>query len=361
MHSGRKALHRPSCPEAETAEMETKGKLSFPGRLKCTLDDFILGTTLGTGTFGRVRLAEFKRHEETERSPRFCALKILKKREVLRLKQLSHIKNEVFLLKTIDHPFIVNMVNQFHDDTKIYMVLEFVPGGELFSHLRREGRLGSDEARFFASQVVLAFGYLQSKKIAYRDLKPENLLITKSGYLKIADFGFAKVIKEKTWTLCGTPEYLAPEVIQSKGHGCAVDWWAFGVLCYEMLVGYPPFYDDNPFAIYQKILKGNVEWPKFLEQSALQILKKLLTADLSKRIGCLKGGIHDVQKMKWFSGTNWEEILSMEQQAFYVPKIAGEGDTKNFDDYPESRADEDENSKLTQEQSDLFSDFDIIT
>jgi len=206
------------------------------------------------------------------------ALKILKKSEIIRLKQVDHIKSEVQLLKMIMHPFIVNLLGHFQDERKLYMVIEYVHGGELFSHLRKEGRFSDDTAKFYAQEIVLAFGYLHGMHIVYRDLKPENLLITTTGHLKITDFGFAKQVEDRTWTLCGTPEYLAPEIIQSKGHGKSVDWWALGVLIFEMLAGYPPFYDENPFGIYQKILAGKIECPRQFDSRAKDLIKKIVNS-----------------------------------------------------------------------------------
>lgn len=187
------------------------------------------------------------------------------------------------------------------------MLLEYVVGGELFTHLRRAGRFTNDMTRFYASEIVLAIEYLHSKDIIYRDLKPENLLIDHQGHIKITDFGFAKKVvdrysykKEKenkgsyslimvrTWTLCGTPEYLAPEIIQSKGHGKAVDWWALGILIFEMLAGYPPFFDDNSFGIYEKILMGKVQFSAHFDPLAKDLLKRLLVSDRTKRLGNLK-------------------------------------------------------------------------
>lgn len=165
------------------------------------------------------------------------------------------------------------------------MLLDYACGGELFTLLRREGRFSNDVALFFASEIVLAFDYLHGMDIAYRDLKPENLLIDKQGHVKITDFGFAKVVQDKTYTLCGTPEYLAPEIIQSKGHNKNVDWWALGVLVFEMLAGYPPFYDDNPLGIYQKIMDGYYEFPPHVEPKARDLVKSFLCADRSLRLG----------------------------------------------------------------------------
>ena len=140
----------------------------------------------------------------------------------------------------------MNYLTSFQDSTKLYMVLEFVSGGELFSHLRKAGRFDNAQARHYAAQIVLAFDHLHQRNTIYRDLKPENLLLDAEGHVKVTDFGFAKRVEGRTWTLSGTPEYLAPEIIQSKGHGKAVDWWALGILIFEMLAGYPPFYVSAP-------------------------------------------------------------------------------------------------------------------
>ena len=142
------------------------------------------------------------------------------------------------------------------------MVLEFVQGGDLFSHLRNVGKLSIENGKFYAANVALTIEYMHSKGIVYRDLKPENLLLAHNGYLKLADFGLAKVIENKTYTLCGTPEYLAPEMILNKGHDRAVDWWAYGVLLYEMLVGMEPFSSEDPTEVYHKILTGKLSFPK---------------------------------------------------------------------------------------------------
>jgi protein kinase A len=172
-------------------------------------------------------------------------------------------------------------------------------GGEFFTHLRRAEKFENHVGRFYAAHVVKIFEYLHLQDIIYRDLKPENLLLDTEGYLKITDFGFAKVVSFKTYTLCGTPEYIAPEVLLNKGHGKGVDWWTLGILVYEMLVGQPPYVDDDPLRVYQQVLAGKLAFPRFIDRNAKSLVKKLLTADLTKRYGCLKGAAGDILEHKW--------------------------------------------------------------
>ena len=191
------------------------------------------------------------------------------------------------------------------------MLFPYVCGGELFSYLRSAGRFNNNATLFYASEIVSSLDYLHSQDIVYRDLKPENLLLDREGHLKIIDFGFAKQVTDRTWTLCGTPEYLAPEIIQSKGHNKAVDWWALGILIYEMLAGYPPFFDDNPFGIYEKILTGKIIWPRHIDQVAKDLIKKLLVQDRTKRLGNMKNGSDDVKRHRY-------NIISIVLLLFYL-------------------------------------------
>jgi protein kinase X len=298
------------------------------------LDDFEPKAMLGSGTFGRVRLVRLKSEPSTSKG--YFAMKIMKKADIIRLKQVEHILSEVRLLGELSHPFIVNLSASFQDDARLYMIMEYVPGGELFSYLRRERRLKEDTARFYASEIVLAYEYLHGKNIAYRDLKPENLLITRLGSLKIADFGFAKLLdKGRTWTICGTPEYLAPEIVTSKGHGISVDWWALGILIFEMLAGYPPFYDEVTLVIYERIRAGRVEYPSFFDSKAKSLISKLLVADLSKRLGCLKDGAGGVMRHRWFAKVDWQSTLDRLVPAPYFPPLKDAGDSSNFDSFNE--------------------------
>merc|ERR1711981_1227929 len=215
-------------------------------------------------------------------------------------------------------------------------ILEFVSGGELFTYLRGVGRFEPPQACFYAAQVGMMFEYLHSKNVIYRDLKPENLLINIDGYMKLTDFGFAKIVEGRTYTLCGTPEYLAPEILLNKGHGKAVDWWTLGVLLYEMIAGIDPFSDEDPMAIYQKILKGKILFPKGFDRDAKSLVKHLLVADLSKRYGNLKRGVQDIKKHRWFKNLDWKTLIEKRLPVPYKPIVKSESDTSNFSTYPES-------------------------
>ncbi|XP_018654710.1 serine/threonine kinase [Schistosoma mansoni] len=180
---------------------------------------------------------------------------------IIKLKQVQHTLNEKRILQAVDFPFLIRLEYSFKNEVYLFLGLEYVSGGEMFSYLRRKGRFSESAARFYSSQVILALEYLHYLDLIYRDLKPENILLDPVGYIKIADFGFVKHVKYRTYTLCGTPEYLAPEIIQSKGYTKAVDWWAAGVLIYEMVAGHPPFFADEPIEIYERIVIGKVTAP----------------------------------------------------------------------------------------------------
>ncbi|EEQ31347.1 cAMP-dependent protein kinase catalytic subunit [Microsporum canis] len=298
---------------------------------KYSLGDFSIHRTLGTGSFGRVHLVQSIHNQ------RFYAIKVLKKAQVVKLKQVEHTNDERAMLERVKHPFLVTLWGTFQDAKNLYMVMDFAEGGELFSLLRKSQRFPNPVAKFYAAEVTLALEYLHSKHIVYRDLKPENLLLDKNGHLKITDFGFAKEVRDITWTLCGTPDYLAPEVVSSKGYNKSVDWWSLGILIFEMLCGFTPFWDSgSPMKIYENILKCRVKYPPSLVPDAQDLLSRLITPDLTKRLGNLHGGSQDVKNHPWFAEVTWELLAQRRIDAPYIPPVkGGSGDACMFDTYAE--------------------------
>ncbi|EKM53625.1 uncharacterized protein PHACADRAFT_98884 [Phanerochaete carnosa HHB-10118-sp] len=296
------------------------------------LSDFIIQRTLGTGSFGRVHLVRSKHNL------RFYAIKILSKEKIVRMKQVSHTQNEQRMLMAVQHPFIINLWGSFQDSANLYMVMDFVPGGELFTLLRRSNRFPDPVAKFYAAEVALALNYMHGLDIIYRDLKPENILLNFDGHIKIADFGFAKHCSMNAWTLCGTPDYLAPEIIRNERYNKSVDWYALGVLIFEMLSGLPPFHepDASHVVLYERICQGPlaIRWPPF-DRNATDLILKFLEHDPTKRYGNLKHGAGDVFAHPWFREVDWEKLKNREITAPYLPKIASAGDASAFERYPE--------------------------
>ena len=184
------------------------------------------------------------------------------------------------------------------------------------------------------------------------------MLITTDGHIKVTDFGFAKTLEddELTWTLCGTPEYLAPEIIQSQGHGKSVDWWTLGILIYEMIAGYPPFHDENPFVVYQKILTQEVEFHSLLfEKKSKNLIKKLLARDLTKRLGCTKGRTMTVKSHRWFQDCSWDDAYDRKVAVPYKPTISSSWDSTHFEEYPDSDS-ENELPAISAEDQKFFYD-----
>ncbi|KAG0245084.1 camp-dependent protein kinase catalytic subunit [Actinomortierella wolfii] len=301
------------------------------------LTDFTIHRTIGTGSCGRVHLVQ------SVFNSRFYALKVLKKKQIIASNQVEHVNEEKRILERIRHPFLVKTWGTFQDQPNLYIVMDYVVGGELFSVLRRMVRFSNSVAKFYACQVLLALEYLHGNDIIYRDLKPENILIDAQGNVKITDFGFAKQLadNETAWTFCGTPDYLAPEVIKSRGYGKAADWWSFGVFVFEMLAGYPPFYDDDLFRMCQKIVDGEMKYPKYFDPNAKDLLKRLLVSDLTKRFGNLRGGCHDIRNHIWFDGVDWGMVLRREIAAPFVPDVKWDGDASCFGFYPEEEENDD--------------------
>jgi protein kinase A len=333
-HQQQQQLHQPQAQQNNQQHAQQPQQQSRSDRVtknKYSLEDFSLQRTLGTGSFGRVHLVQ------STHNHRFYAMKVLKKAQVVKMKQIEHTNDERKMLSRARHPFLITLWGTWQDSRNLYMVMDFVEGGELFSLLRKSQRFPNPVAKFYAAEVTLALDYLHSQQIIYRDLKPENLLLDRHGHLKITDFGFAKEVPDITWTLCGTPDYLAPEVVSSKGYNKSVDWWSLGILIFEMLCGFTPFWDSgSPVKIYENILRGKIKYPPYLHPDAVDLLSQLVTADLTKRLGNLHGGSEDVKRHPWFAEVTWDRLARKDIDAPYVPPIrGGQGDASQYDRYPE--------------------------
>merc|ERR1711988_1460666 len=296
---------------------------------KMSLDDFDKGVTLGHGAFGRVKLVKHLSNGST------YALKCQAKKAIVENSLQEHILMERSILMKLDHPFVLKLFSSLQDSKYVYFVLEILLGGELFTWLRNMGRFEENAGKFYGGQVVKGFEHMHAKKIAYRDLKPENLVLDEKGYLKVVDLGLAKIVEGKTWTLCGTPDYLAPEIILNEGHDKGVDYWALGVLIYELVAGIPPFYADDPMEVYEKILSSNMTFPNHFTKNLCDICKKLLKLCQSKRLGNGKGGCTGILKHKWFSGFDWDGLLACSLTPPIPVNVKDPLDASNFDTYEE--------------------------
>ncbi|KAH0788077.1 Pkinase-domain-containing protein [Histomonas meleagridis] len=292
-----------------------------------SLDQFEIIRTIGVGSFSHVELAF---HIPSQI---YCVLKIMSKERIIELNQKEHVINEVYTLRDVQHPFVVTLHGTFQDDRNVYLMQEFIAGGEVFSHLRTLQCFDLDVTRFYAAEILLVFQMLHSKGYVYRDLKPENLVFNAEGHIKFIDFGFAKRIVDRTYTLCGTPEYLAPEIIRGEGSSFCSDWWAYGILIYEFLVGQTPFVDENENKMYQKICRGQVYFPDYIDPITADFLEGLLTVDATHRLGCTAIGAEEIKQHQWFQGIDWSKVYHMRYQPPLVPIVEDDGDSSNFADY----------------------------
>ncbi|XP_060520136.1 cGMP-dependent protein kinase, isozyme 1 isoform X2 [Cylas formicarius] len=295
------------------------------------LDDLDVVATLGIGGFGRVELVQYVRDPTLT-----FALKCLKKQHIVDTQQQEHIYSERNIMLSCRSQFICRLYRTYKDAKYVYMLLEACLGGEVWTILRDRGCFDDHTCRFIVACVTEAFEYLHNRGIIYRDLKPENLLLDCQGYVKLVDFGFSKRLgySSKTWTFCGTPEYVAPETILNKGHDRAVDYWALGILMHELLTGNPPFTASDPMKTYNLILKGidMIDFAKHnVGRSAQSLIKKLCRDLPSERLGYQKGGIMDIRKHKWFQGFDWDGLIARTLPSPVYQPVRGPADTTNFD------------------------------
>ncbi|EFA04087.1 cGMP-dependent protein kinase, isozyme 1-like Protein [Tribolium castaneum] len=299
------------------------------------LKDLTILTTLGVGGFGRVELVQHKSKNL------IFALKYLKKFDMVEQNQQEHVYNERNIQLECRSKFIVRLYRSYKDARYIYFLMESCLGGDLWTLLQRQKtrRFDEKDSRFIAGCVLEAFTYLHERDIVYRDLKPENLLIDEHGYIKLTDFGFAKRLgaRGRTFTFAGTPEYVAPEIILSRGHDKGVDYWAFGIFIFELLTGRTPFRtnDASHMRTYNKILTGidSVEFPSYVSSKARNIIEKLCRAIPSERLGCQRNGVKDIKSHRWFLGFDWVKLNEGKLTAPFKPKLKSSTDTRYFEQF----------------------------
>ena len=292
---------------------------------KVTLNDFQIIKLLGKGAFGKVLLVY------NEELKKYFAMKTLRKDYIKKNQQTKHTKEERKILEKIDYPFISKLYYAFQNEKKLFMITEYMPGGEMFYHLHMNDHFNENKARFYIAEIVLAINHLHKNNILYRDLKPENILLDELGHIKLTDFGLSKIMnnieKDKTYTVCGTPIYVAPEVLTGQGYNKLVDWWSVGVLLYEFLAGYSP-YREARTKIDIKIYKKNLEQDPLISDTAFDLIKKFCTFDVSKRIG---KNFEDIKNHEFFKDIDWIKLEKKEITPPYKPKIRFAGDVGNFD------------------------------
>ena len=324
--------------------------------------DFEMIKIIGNGSYGKVYLSI----EKSTKKP--YAIKIQQKNLLKLQSQVEHALYEFNILKLISGKTNNNinikknyfaLINNFFQDSKfIYYVLDYVPGGELFTLMRKDIKFSPTNARFYIAQIIEALDTLHRNKIIYRDLKPENLLIDSDGYLKFVDFGVAKQIENRTNTLAGTPTYMAPEIVKKEDYSFEVDWWSLGILTYEMTVGLDPWDENDPIKIYEKIKKGLILFPKNMDKKLKNFIQHLLIGDPKKRMGSFinenqkekenenslnnnndnNDGKKEIKKINiyehiFLKNFPWKELRNKELIAFYIPKIKKKDDASNFNEY----------------------------
>eukprot|EP00611_Tribonema_gayanum_P030049 TRINITY_DN822_c0_g2_i1.p1 TRINITY_DN822_c0_g2~~TRINITY_DN822_c0_g2_i1.p1 ORF type:complete len:725 (-),score=189.64 TRINITY_DN822_c0_g2_i1:946-3120(-) len=293
------------------------------------LDNFKIIKVIGKGSFGKVFLVRDKLGGE------IFAMKVLRKDNIIKRNQVEHTKTERNVLGYVRHPFIVGLNMAFQTREKLFFVLDYCAGGELFFHLGKLGKFPEDRSKFYAAEIALALEHVHKLDIVYRDLKPENVLLDGEGHIRLTDFGLSKEgITNNTsgaHSFCGTPEYLAPEILNRQGHGRAVDWWSLGALLYEMLTGLPPFYCRDREKLFDKIRRAQLTYPRYLSESCQDILHGLLTRDPSLRLGSSTEDASEVKRHVFFSTIDWEKMFRRELRAPWQPTVVGSVDTSQFD------------------------------
>ncbi|KFG58935.1 AGC kinase [Toxoplasma gondii RUB] len=303
-------------------------RMALPRNKRLSPEDFQLLRVIGKGSYGKVMLVQF--HQDGG----VYAMKMLRKEAVVRRNQVEHTRTERDVLAWVSHPFIVQMHYAFQTRKKLYFVLEYCPGGELFFHLSRAGRFKEYAACFYAAEVLLALEHLHKYNVVYRDLKPENVLLDEHGHVRLTDFGLSKEGVEDNCSarsLCGTPEYLAPEILSQQGHGKAVDWWSLGALIYEMLTGLPPFYTGDRERLFENIRSSELQYPSYMSRAAVHLLRGLFQRDPNRRLGGGPGDAEEIKRHPFFGRIDWEALQAKRMRPPFRPRLQSPTDVQYFD------------------------------
>ena len=298
--------------------------------VKVSYSDFEPIKLLGRGSFGEVLLVRLKANQKV------YAMKILSKNLLKLKKQESHTKTERDLMVKVNSPFIVNIKSAFQDPSKLYIVSDFMQGGDMFFHMH-DGQIvifKNEKAKFYIVELVLALEFLHDNNMVYRDLKPENILLDEKGHVKLTDFGLSKILDEendKAFTICGTPQYLAPEVLLKKGYDKTVDWWSLGCVMFEMLSGRLPFAIKRGMKLNARVYERGVEFPQNMTNEAIDLIKKLLIVDPQKRLGQGPDGSKNIKNHPFFNNINWEDAKKKKLKPPFIPKLKNDTDLRYFD------------------------------
>ena len=296
-------------------------------------DSFRILKVIGRGSFGKVFLVEKKDSKE------IFAMKVLKKENILQRNQITHTKTERQVLQKANScEFLMTMHYAFQTADKLYIVMDFLNGGELYFHLRNEQTFDENRIRFYASEIILGLETLHKEGIIYRDLKPENILLDNEGHIRLTDFGLSKtgIFKrntDMTYTICGTPEYLAPEIIRGEGHGKAVDWWSLGTMLYEMWAGKPPYQQKNKMQLLAMIATKKVDFGPIAKASSdfFNLIRRLLQHNPNRRLGGSDEDAEELKRHPFFASVNWEDVRQMKVEPPFKPKLNDLRDTQNID------------------------------
>ncbi|XP_039658322.1 cGMP-dependent protein kinase 1-like [Perca fluviatilis] len=303
-----------------------------------TLSDFQIIGALAVGEFGHVDLVQLKSNSKC-----FYAMRVLKKKLILNNGQREHILREGRILMEAHCPFITRLHKTFSDAECLYVLTEACLGGDLCSLLKDKGCFDECSTRFFTACVVEALTFLHCRSVVYRDLKPENVVLDQHGYAKLIGSRCVKKVEvgKKTWTFCGTPGYMAPEIILNKGHSVSADFWSLGVFVFELLSGGLPFCDSDPMKILTATIRGidQIDFPKTISKSASNVIKKLCRSNPSERLGGQRNGAKAVQKHKWFEGFNWDGLCKGTLNPPVIPKVKEPLESRTCDRYTEGSVD----------------------